>query len=91
MCWKALKMHVMEDIVEYKEPSLATQLRGIGMEVGMSIDVKECPNGGYSACRCERCAICGHRKHMNIHGAGFPEGRPPSYGHKFIQKEGKHG
>ncbi len=50
------------------------------------IDVKECPNGGYNACRCSRCASCNHRKHTNIHGAGYPEGKPPSHGHEFVPK-----
>ena len=52
----------------------------------MSIDVNECPNGGYNACRCERCDTCSHRKHTNIHGAGFPDGNPSKYGHEFSPK-----
>lgn len=48
---------------------------------GGAVDLSECRD---TRCGCEKCAVCGFRKHTAIHGPlfGCPPGTRP-YGHKF--------
>lgn len=49
-----------------------------------AVDFEECPRYGRGSCRCERCAVCGHRKHTGVHGPLLrqPPGSQP-WGHEF--------
>lgn len=60
-----------------------------------SVDLDSCPRAYLRAtcstpCLCGGCAICGHRKHVSLHGPlfGQPAGSKP-YGHRFVAKQEK--
>lgn len=44
-----------------------------------------CPMPFWGGCRCERCAVCGHQKHMAIHG-GVLGKHGMIFGHAFVRK-----
>lgn len=52
-----------------------------------AVDYAECPQGGHG-CRCGRCSVCGHPKHMAVHGPCWgeePGSRP--YDHEYVPVE----
>lgn len=60
--------------------------RGGPGNVSGAIDLTECPEwGSRFNCACEKCAHCGFRKHMAVHGPtyGQPPGSKP-YDHEFV-------
>ena len=50
-----------------------------------AVDLSECPTGAGNRCRCDRCRVCGYRKHMAVHGPmyGEPPGSKP-WDHEFV-------
>lgn len=52
-----------------------------------AVDFEECPR---RVCKCEPCAVCGHAKHVSLHGPFFgekPGSRP--WGHRYVPRRGE--